>query len=134
MTLAALILMFNTATDKFDLPKGLLSAICYIESKHDPEAVNQDDGDSESLGICQIKEETARSIGFKGTKEQLMRPRTNVYYAAKYLKQQLNRYDNNAMKAVAAYNAGSYKPSRRHEGAVNRGYVKKVFVAWANSR
>ena len=136
MDLATLALIFSAATDQFNLPKGLLSALCYVESHHNISAVNKDDGDSESLGICQVKLETAQSLGFKGTRERLMGPRTNIHYAAKYLKQQLDRYDNSIYKAISAYNSGTYKASKKimhimsQQVSVNHKYVLKVWRRW----
>ena len=96
-----------TATTTFNLPTNLLMAVCYTESKLDPQAVHHDDGGSDSLGLCQIKLSTAQWLGFTGTREQLMNPETNAYYSAKYLKHQLLRYNNNITKAIIAYNRGS---------------------------
>jgi soluble lytic murein transglycosylase-like protein len=123
-------LLFVSATVTYDLPPGLLSALCWTESKHDIHAIHHDDGNSDSLGICQIKLKTARMMGFKGTAEDLMDPKENISYAAKYLKAQLRRYSLDSPKAVAAYNLGTFrKGSTRF--ASNQKYVDKVFMAWA---
>lgn len=130
MELITLTMLFTAATQTVDLPKGLLSALCYVESHHNPKAVHKDDGNSSSLGICQIKHETAKLMGFKGSQAHLMDPKVNTIYAAKYLKKQLVRYNNDIPKAVAAYNSGTYKENK-HKKPVNEQYVRKVFAAWA---
>lgn len=40
---------------------------------------------------------------------QLFGPYTNAFYAAKYLKKQLDRYDGSWIAAIAAYNSGTLK-------------------------
>lgn len=135
MNLITLVLLFSSVTIKFDLPKGLISGLCFVESSHIIHALNIDDGKSPSLGVCQIKYQTAKLMGYKGSQTELMNPSNNVYFAAKYLKYQITRYKGDIRKAVAAYNAGSYKKSTVYiNSAVNHKYVEKVFLAWAENK
>lgn len=120
--------IFLAVTSTFNLPAGLLSSICWVESNHRPSAIHLDDGGSPSQGVCQLKLTTARLMGFKGPSRQLMRPRVNVYYAGKYLRYQLDRYED-ASKAILAYNAGSYRLNRKGR-PVNRHYLNKVNKIW----
>lgn len=108
-TLVALMTLFNANTKEFNLPVGVLAATCFIESSYRVNAIHKDDGNGDSLGVCQVKLATAKWMGFKGTEKQLMKPEINVYYAAKYLKYQLKRYDNNIPRALTAYNRGNAK-------------------------
>lgn len=126
--MGSLSILFLSATAAFHLPTGLLSSLCYVESGHKIEAVHHDDGTGDSLGVCQIQYRTAKGLGFRGTAKDLMDPQVNVVYAAIYLRKQLNRYHDNVARAVAAYNAGSYRPAA--VGARNQNYVDKVFKAW----
>lgn len=111
-----------------NLPKGLLGAICTVESANNPSAIHHNDGKGDSLGLCQIKLATARLVGFRGTRKQLMHPKTNALYAAKYLKHQISRYHGNYAKAVTAYNQGT---TYNHGGSE---YLAKVFTAWATAQ
>lgn len=121
--------MFLATTQTFNLPPGLLSAICWVESHHNFAAINRNDGGSASHGVCQIKLETAALLGFEGDEVELSKPKINIYYAGKYLRWQLDRYDTNIPKSVAAYNAGTYHEN--DQGLIsNRRYVTKVFDAW----
>lgn len=134
MTNTMLALSFIQISQTMALPPGLLSAVCYVESNHKITAINHKDGKhpaaTTSYGICQIKKETAASVGFKGTAKKLQDPITNMYWAAKFLKFQLKRYGGDPRKAVAAYNAGAYRVNQK--GLIkNRKYVGKVFTAWA---
>lgn len=128
-----LMLAFTVATQTFALPQGLVSAVCFTESRHNVKAIHFNDGGEDSLGLCQVHLGTARDLGFKGTRKELSDPRTNIYYSAKYLNHQLSRYNGSIYKAVAAYNAGTYRLN--DSGQVkNKQYVRKVFTAWAEGR
>lgn len=129
MEALTLAMLFSSVTTHLMLPQGLLSAVCHVESRHTPAAINQYDGNSPSYGICQIKLSTARYLGFSGTAKTLMRPEVNILYAGKYLKRQLTRYKGDSRKAVAAYNAGTYK-EKQNRAPANLTYVRKVFSAW----
>lgn len=132
--MTTLLLAFASVTQTFDLPQGLLSSICFVESSHTPNAIHIDDNGSDSLGVCQIKHETAKWLGFNGTAKQLREDTfINTYYAGKYLKYHLTRYKNNVPKAVAAYNAGSCR-FNLDRSIKNSKYVKRVFVAWNEGR
>lgn len=108
------------------VPGTLLLAIC----THESGGVNRvvaNDGPSSTFGICQVKYETAKMLGFKGRDKELLLPKVNVEYAAKYLKYQLNRYYGNWCKATAAYNSGTYNPSTKMIGKPrNLKYLKSV--------
>lgn len=108
MTLAALTMLFNLNTAAYNLPPGLIHSICFIESSYKVNAVHHDDGGEDSLGVCQIKHSTAKWLGFKGTRKQLMKPENNIKYASLYLSYQLRRYSN-VNKAIIAYNRGNAK-------------------------
>jgi soluble lytic murein transglycosylase-like protein len=96
---------------------SLLSAVCYVESSHNPSAFVRQDGRTSSYGLCQVKLETARTLGYAGKASGLMDARTNAYFAAKYLRKQYNRYGS-WTRAVSAYNCGRVCNNRR--------YVRKV--------
>lgn len=135
MKTLTLALLFSGVTHNLQLPNGLLSAICYIESAHKVHAVHHKDGrDNEtSHGVCQIKMPTAKMLGFKGTAKELRTPKQNIYWAGKYLKYQLIRYDKDIRKAVSAYNMGTYKETRKGN-TMNKKYVRKVFIAWSQDK
>ena len=131
--MTTLMLIFAVASQTFNLPPGLLSALCYTESKHNVSAIHLDDGGADSVGVCQLQLRSARGIGFRGSEEDLFDPTLNVHYAAKYLRSQLDRYHGDIRKAVAAYNAGSWRENERGL-TKNRKYVSAVFKAWSEDK
>lgn len=116
-------ILFIMVSAQYNLPSGLLSSLCMVESRHDINAIHKDDGKGNSLGICQIKYETSKLMGFKGTEKQLMNPTININYAGAYLAHQISRY-NSVQKGVIAYNQGSAKELTTTK------YQVKVFKAW----
>lgn len=110
----------------FKVSGPLLLAICMHETGLKNVKVPHDGG-SPTFGVCQVKYDTAKMLGYTGKAEGLMVPKENVKWAAKYLKYQLDRYDNDHCKSVAAYNAGTYFESKSAPGKpTNLKYVKKV--------
>lgn len=105
----------------------LLLSICSIESNLNPKAIHYfDGGDSHSIGLCQVKVGTAHFFDKRITEKDLLDPKINARIAAKYLKKQLDRYDGDVYKALAAYNAGTYKPGK---GSAYVSKVMKVYFA-----
>lgn len=122
MTLLTTILISTSA--QFGLPSNLLTSICSVESSLNPAAIHRDDGGTDSIGLCQIKMRTAVWMGFRGTEAGLLNPYINSYYAAKYLKYQLLRYNGNAVSAIIAYNRGN------SNGLQSTEYSDKVIAKW----
>lgn len=124
-----LLLLFVNISQTLSLPPGLLSSICYVESRHDIKAYRQFDGGSESVGICQVKLSTAQYLGFTGTVKELSYPVVNIYYAGKYLKNRISIYKGDVIKGISAYNSGSCRINK--EGKIrNFQYVEKVLRRW----
>lgn len=122
----------KVAAKEFNLDVALLYAICTKESKCRINAINLDDarkalklqGKKEaSTGLFQIKLNTAKMLGFKGTVKDLMKPKVNTWYAAKYLRHLYNRYGSTT-KAISAYNAGRFINA-------NKKYVDDVLKNYA---
>lgn len=116
------------AAGKMKVPVALMFAICKYESANFTDILVHDDGGSASMGICMVKLETAQMLGYKGTAEVLRENhRVNATYAAKYLAKQISRYGDDWVKVTAAYNAGSYNPSKVAVGCPrNLEYVSRV--------
>lgn len=115
-----------TAAKAAKVSGSLLLAICMHETGLKNASVPFDHG-SPTYGVCQIKLDTAKMIGFTGKAPDLMVPGINAKWAAIYLKYQLDRYNGNWCKTVAAYNAGKFTESTISPGYPrNLKYVRKV--------
>lgn len=109
--------LFLTAALLHGVDPTLLSALCYVESKHNASALARNDGGSPSYGLCQIKMGTARGLGYRGGVKGLMDGATNARLAAKLLQYHYKKHRSWA-KAVSAYNAG--KPIKGNAKYVNK--------------
>lgn len=122
---------FSEISKEVGVNESLLRAICYVESNHKPYLYRYADAslNNHAFGICQVLYFTAQHMGLKDPKClndfsdlpikdrtyescKLFGPRTNIRYAALYLKSRLEKYDNNEFQAIAAYNSGTYKVCR----------------------
>lgn len=106
----------------------VIAAICEVESNHNTKIKRIWDGGSYSYGICQVKLNTARAMGFKGKEMELSIPETNIEYAAKYLAYQLKRYKGDYKKAIVSYNKGSYSNEKPNS------YQGKVAIAFLTNQ
>lgn len=123
MTYETVILL---AAKKAAVSGALLLAICTHESGL-KNIESKQDGGSSSYGICQVKYETAKMIGFTGQAKDLMVPEKNAKWAARYLRYQFDRYEDDWCKVTAAYNSGTYNESKKVPGKPrNLAYVKYV--------
>lgn len=107
---------------------SLLLAICNHESGGFKYNYTAHDKGSPSYGVCQIKLNSAKQLGFHGNPRDLMNPKINARFAALYLKYQQSRYGKNDWCVLAAsYNSGSYSESKKYPGfPKNLKYVKLV--------
>ncbi len=91
--------IFEEAAELYDVPLNLLKAMGKAESGFDANAVSS----AGAQGVMQLMPATARSLGV----EDPFDARSNIMGGAKYISQQLKKYNGNIDLALAAYNAGS---------------------------
>jgi soluble lytic murein transglycosylase-like protein len=101
------------------LPAAFARAIVRIESNFNPRAT----GSQREVGLMQIKYETARGIGFTGTREQLYDPDTNLQWGMKYLAMSWKLGGSTPCGAVMKYQGG-HGVTRMSPGA--NAYCAKV--------
>lgn len=99
----------------YDLPVDLVHRLAVRESTHRPAARN-----GPYYGLLQISVPTARSMGFKGTPNDLLDAETNLTYAGKYLRGAWLLADGSFDEAVKWYSRGYYFEAKR------RGMLKET--------
>ncbi|WP_066294888.1 lytic transglycosylase domain-containing protein [Bacillus sp. FJAT-29937] len=90
--------IIEKASELYRIPAKLLRSVIKQESNYNQYAISH----SGASGLMQLMPETAKSLGVKNVFD----PQENVFGGAKYLRQMLNKYDENIELALAAYNAG----------------------------
>jgi soluble lytic murein transglycosylase len=90
-----------------DLDPAMIAAVIYAESRF-----RDQESHAGALGLMQITPQTARVIerlsgGSTFVTSDLSDPEINISYGSYYLRYLLDRYDQNEVAALAAYNAGT---------------------------
>jgi soluble lytic murein transglycosylase-like protein len=87
----------------YHVPEPLIRRVIVRESRYNPRARN-----GPYWGLMQIRYDTARGMGYRGTASGLLDADTNLRYAVKYLSGAYIVGDRNADQAVHNYAHGYY--------------------------
>jgi len=113
--------IFDAAGQKYNLSPDLLKAVAKVESTFRPHLVSK----SGAMGIMQIMPGTARYLGV----DDPFDPEQSIMGGARYLRENLDRFEGDIKLALAAYNAG-WPAVKKHGGIPpfreTQAYVPKV--------
>ncbi|MEM1235704.1 MAG: lytic transglycosylase domain-containing protein [Pseudomonadota bacterium] len=106
----------NFWADHYELPRSLVHRLAIRESTHRPWARN-----GPYYGLLQILPETARTMGFRGSPDDLLDADTNLEFALKYLRGAWLLSDGDQATAISWYARGYYFEAKRRGMLVETG-------------
>ena len=98
--------LVSTASRQNGIDPDLIHSVIRAESGFNPKAVSP----KGAQGLMQLMPRTAAQLGV----QDAMDPAANVEGGTRYLRELLARYDNDLIKALAAYNAGPERVQQYH--------------------
>ena len=96
----------NAASGRYHLDPDLVNSVIHAESGFNTQAVSR----KGALGLMQLMPQTASHLGVANAFD----PAANVEGGTRYLRELLQRYDFDLIKALAAYNAGPQRVDQYH--------------------
>jgi soluble lytic murein transglycosylase-like protein len=96
----------STASSRNNIDPDLINSVIRAESGFNPNAISP----KGAQGLMQLMPQTAAHLGIQNA----MDPIANVEGGTRYLRELLAHYDNDLIKALAAYNAGPERVEQYH--------------------
>jgi len=119
----------KAAATHYSVDADLISSVIAAESNFDPKAISK----KNARGLMQLLPETAARFGV----QNIFDPRENIDAGTHYLRDLLQRYNNNMSLALAAYNAGPQRVQqfgRVPPYAETASYIRRVKRAYEKSK
>jgi len=121
--------LVEAAAKRYNLDADLITSVIAVESNFDPKAVSR----KNARGLMQLLPETAAQLGVKNIDD----PAENIDAGTRYLRDLLQKYNNDLALALAAYNAGPEKVElygRVPPYAETISYVRRVKRGYEKSK
>jgi soluble lytic murein transglycosylase-like protein len=119
--------LVEAAAARYSVDANLIASVIAVESNFDPKARSR----KNARGLMQLLPETAAKLGVRNVED----PQENIDAGTRYLRDLLQKYNNDLVLALAAYNAGPervqqygrvppYAETISYVRRVKRGYEK----------
>jgi soluble lytic murein transglycosylase-like protein len=119
--------LVEAAAARYSVDANLIASVIAVESNFDPKARSR----KNARGLMQLLPETAARLGVRNVED----PQENIDAGTRYLRDLLQKYNNDLVLALAAYNAGPervqqygrvppYAETISYVRRVKRGYEK----------
>ncbi len=121
--------LVEAAAKRYNMDADLITSVIAVESNFDPKAVSR----KNARGLMQLLPETAAQLGVKNVDD----PAENIDAGTRYLRDLLQKYNNDLALALAAYNAGPDKVQLYGHVppfAETISYVRRVKSGYATSK
>src|SRR5437899_9585515 len=121
--------LVEAAAARYHVDADLITSVIAVESNFDPKAVSR----KNARGLMQLLPETAARLGVQNLDD----PAENIDAGTRYLRDLLQKYNNDVALALAAYNAGTEKVQlygRVPPYAETISYVKRVKRGYEKSK
>jgi len=121
--------LVEAAAKRYNMDADLITSVIAVESNFDPKAVSR----KNARGLMQLLPETAAQFGVKNIDD----PAENIDAGTRYLRDLLQKYNNDLALALAAYNAGPDKVQqygRVPPYAETISYVRRVKRGYEKSK
>jgi soluble lytic murein transglycosylase-like protein len=93
--------LVEAAAKRYNVDADLITSVIAVESNFDPKAVSR----KNARGLMQLLPETAARLGV----QNIFDPQENIDAGTRYLRDLLQKYNNDLVLTLAAYNAGPDK-------------------------
>lgn len=117
--------LIQAAASRYSVDADLITSVIASESNFDPKAISRRD----ARGLMQLLPQTAARLGVKN----IFDPSENIDAGTRYLRDLLQRYKNDLVLTLAAYNAGPERVQqygRIPPYAETQSYVRRVKRAY----
>lgn len=121
--------MVTAAAQRAGVDPALGHAVVKVESMYRPRAT----GKGGYIGLMQLSYQTARGMGFRGSRQALYEPSANLQYGMRYLAEAVRKAGGNTCAAVSKYQGGHAVKGVTSAGAVYCAKVRRHMRADAAS-